>query len=122
MAVATNIQPETSKNELLHRVAQTITQDDNPDDGDDRSPPPDPATVPQVYLFASQAILAIVKSWDVGTYDPPGTDRTSWLYRVHNLCSEQYSVPVSQRALCAAHRMRPDCEEATHAAGYYEMT
>ena len=121
VAVATNGQPDTPNNELLHQAAETMAQGDNPDDGDNGNPPLDLAAVPQAYLFTPQAILAIVKSWDVATYNPPGTDCTSWLRRIRNLC-ERHGIPVSQRALCAMHHMRPDCKEAAHAAECYDMT
>ena len=119
-------QPGTSTNELLHQAAETIVPgqgdgDDDDDDDDGPNPPPDPADPPEVYFFTPQAVLAIAKSWDVGTYNPPGTDCTSWLRKIRNLC-ERYGIPVSQRALCATHHMRVDCKEAANAAECYNMT
>ena len=109
----------TSASELLHEAADSVGPGGNPDD-DNGNPPPYHA-LPQEYCLKPQAILAIVKSWDVGTYNPPGTNCTHWLYKIHNHC-ERYGIPVSQRALCAMHRMRTDCKEAAHAAECYDMT
>ena len=78
-------------------------------------------TVPEEYLLTHQAILVIVKSWDVGTYNPPGTNCTSWLGKIHNFC-DQYGIPDTQRAPCAMHHMRADCKEAAHSARCYDMT
>jgi len=75
-------------------------------------------TVPEEYLLTHQAILVIVKSWDVGTYNPPGTNCTSWLGKIHNFC-DQYGIPDTQRAPCAMHHMRADCKEAAHSARCY---
>ena len=73
------------------------------------------------YLLTSLTVLAIVKAWDVGTYDPPRSDCAKWLDEVHDVC-ERYGIPPKQRASCASHRMRADCKEAVHAAGCYNMT
>ena len=73
------------------------------------------------YLLTSLAVLAIVKAWDVGMYDPPRTDCAKWLGEVYDVC-ERYEIPAKQRARCASHRMRADCKEAVHAAGCYNMT
>jgi hypothetical protein len=91
------------------------------DDGDDNDPPPSYQTVPQEYVLTPPAVQAIVKSWDVPPYNPPGTDVSGWLSKVRRLC-EVYRVPVLQRALCAMHNMRVDCREAAFAAGCYDMT
>ena len=119
-------QPGTSTNELLHQAAETIVpgqgdDDDDDDDDDGPNPPPDPADPPEVYLFTPQAVLAIARSWDVGMYNPPGTDCANWLRKIRNLC-ERYGIPVSQRALCATRHMRDSCKEAANAAECYDMT
>ena len=109
-----------SNSELLNQVAESIVRGDNPDD--DGNPPQYHATgVPEVYLLTPRAILAIAKAWDVGTYNPPGTNYMSWLHKIQVSC-EQYGVPIAQRALCAMHHMRADCKEAARAAGCYDMT
>lgn len=96
--------------------------DDKYDKDNDGDPsPPYHRTIPQEYLLMPQAIQAIVKSWNITTYNPPGMDIEGWLGRVHKLC-EVYGVPVTQRALCAMHYMRADCREAACAAGCYDMT
>jgi len=120
--VAANARPRvTSTNsKFLQRAAESIADGDNPDDDKNRNPPPRRAAAPEEYLLTPRAILAIVKSWDIGTYNPPGTDCASWLGEVHNVC-ERYEIPTSQRARCAAHRIRADCKEAAHAAGCYKM-
>jgi len=94
--------------------------DDDNDKGDDGNPPPYHQTTPLEYLLTPQAIQAIVKSWDITAYNPPGTNAAGWLGRIHRLC-EAYGVPVTQRALCAMHRMRADCREAACVAGCYDM-
>ena len=119
VVVATDDQQGTSTSELLRKAANSAGPGDNHDD-DSGNPPPYRA-VPQEYRLTPQAILAVVKSWDIGRYNPPGTNCTSWLRKIHSLC-EQYNVPISQRALCAMHRMRVDCKEAAHTAGCYDMT
>jgi len=121
-AVATSDdQPVTvASTELLHRAADD--NDDNDDNDDkDGSPPPYHTTVPEEYLLTPQAILAIVKAWDVGAYNPPGTNFTSWLGKVHRTC-ERYGIPAAQRAPCAMHYLRADCREAAHTSGCYDMT
>ena len=111
----------SASRDLLQEAVESVQHCDNPDDGEKGIPPPDHATVTEKYLLTLLAILAIVKSWDVGTYDPPGTNCTSWLCEVHGLC-KQYGVPLAQRALCAMHRMRADCKEAAHNAKCHDMT
>ena len=90
-------------------------------DDDDNDPPPSYQTIPQEYILTPPAVRAIIKSWDVPPYNPPGTDVSGWLSKTHGLC-EVYSVPVKQRALCAMHNMRADCREAANAAGCYDMS
>ena len=106
----------SNSSDLLHQVAESTAGDD-----DDGNPPPYRTTVPDEYLLTPQAILVIVKSWDVGTYNPPGTDCTGWLGKAHKAC-ERYGIPAAQKALCAMHHMRADCKEAAHAAECYDMT
>ena len=108
VVAAANDQLGTSNNELLRRAADTIARGGNPD-------------VPEVYLLTPRAILAIANAWNVGTYNPPGTNCVGWLRRIHTSC-ERYGVPISQRAPCAMHHMSADCKEAAHAAGCYDMT
>ena len=122
VVATTNGQPGTSiSTELLHQAAECVSRDDNPDDDDDGNLPPYRAAVPEEYLLTPQATLAIVKSWDVWTYNPPGTNCTSWLRKIHKFC-ERYGIPLTQRAACAMHHMRADCRGAAHAAGCYDMT
>ena len=122
VVVATDDKPGTPTSGLLRNAAESVTHDNNPDDDDGREhPPPYRPTVPEEHPLTPQAILAIVKSWDVGTYNPPGTNYTSWLGKVHSSC-QQYGIPACQRALCAMHHMRADCKEAAHAAECYDMT
>ena len=119
-AIVTDNQLGTSTSELLRTAADSVPPNDNPNDDGDANPPPY-HTIPQEYLLTPKAISAIVKSWDVGTYNPPGTNCSSWLRRIHNL-SERYGVPISQQALCAMHCMGTNCREAAHAAECYDMT
>ena len=90
-------------------------------DGNGNPPPPYDTTIPEEYLLTHQAILAIVKSWDVGTYNPPGTNCASWLSKIRDLC-DQYGIPDAQRAPCAMHHMRADCKKTAHTARCYDMT
>ena len=114
-------QPVTvARTELLRQVADSIDNDDDDDDSDG-NPPPYRATIPEEYLFTPQAILAIVKVWDVGTYNPPWTNFTGWLGKVHRTC-DRYGIPAAQRAPCAMHHLRADCREAAHTSGCYDMT
>ena len=121
VAMATNGQPGTSNSGPPHQAARSIARCDNPDDDDGNPPPVRTTVVPEEYILAPPAILAIAKAWDVGTYDPPGTNCTSWLSKVRISC-ERYGVPVAQRAHCAMHHMRTDCREAARTAGCYDMT
>lgn len=117
VVVATNDQPVDSiGGGTLHQAAESIGHDD----GHGNPPPPYDTTVLEEYLLTHHAILAIVKSWDVATYNPPGTKCTNWLGKISNLC-DQYGIPDSQRAPCAMHHMRADCKEAAHTAGCYDM-
>ena len=95
--------------------------DDDDDDDDDSAPPPYDQTGPKTYLFTSNAVQAIVKSWGVAPYNPPGTDVVGWMGKVRRRC-EVYRVPDTQQALCAMLNMRADCREAANAAGCYDMT
>ena len=116
LVAATNGQPDNSTNgNHLKQAVERITKPES-----DGNPPQDSATTLEAYLFTPLAILAIVKAWDVETYDPPKTDCAKWLDRVHNVC-EQYEIPAKQRASCASHHMRADCKEAVHSAGCYNM-
>ena len=99
--------------ELLRQAAIPVDDEGNP--------PPHHPTVPEEYLLTPQAILAIVRAWDVGTYNPPGTDFTSWLRRVYRTCVE-YGIPAAQRAPCAMHYLRADCREAARTSGCCDMT
>ena len=114
-------QPGASTNEPLHQAAKSIAHSDGSDDCEKGNPSTCHAIVPEEYLLTPLAILAIVKSWDVGTYNPPGTNCTSWLHKVYNFC-EQHGIPAPQRAVCAMHHMRADCKEASLTARCYDMT
>ena len=117
VVVATNNQPVNSiGGGTLHQAVESIGRDD--DNGN--HPPPYDTAAPEEYLLTHQAILAIVKSWDVGTYNPPGTNCTNWMGKIYNLC-DQYGIPDTQRAPCAMHHMRADCKEAAHTARCYDM-
>lgn len=94
---------------------------DNDEKDDGGGPPPYHQTAPQEYLLTPRAIQAIVKSWDIAAYNPPGMNAASWLSRVRRFC-ETYGVPSMQRALCAMHHMRADCRAAARTAGCYDMT
>ena len=105
-------------------LSDLVPHGPHPGGGDDNSDgglPPYHQSIPQEYLLTDRAVQAIVKSWDISEYNPPGMDAASWLGRVHKLC-EAYGVPVTQRALCAMHHMRTDCQEEAYATECYEMT
>lgn len=124
--VATNDQPGPGiRSELFQKAAKSgIPGEDLEDDlGDDEKGnlPPYRATIPEEYILTPQATLAIVKSWDVWTYNPPGTNCTSWLRKIHTCC-ERYGIPLTQRAACAVYHMRTDCKEAACNAECYDMT
>jgi len=123
VAVATSDdQPVTSdRSDLLHGVGESIARNDDDPDGGGGNPPQYRAAAVEEYLFTPTAILAIVKSWGVATYNPPGTNCTSWLNRMHRTC-ERYGIPDVQRAPCAMHRLRADCKTAAHTSGCYDMT
>ena len=93
----------------------------NADGGGNADPPPYTQADPFEYLLTPSAIKAIVKSWNILPYNPPETNVTDWLKRLHKIC-EEYGVPVPQRAQCAMHHMGTDCREAAHAAGCRAMT
>ena len=105
--------------ELLRRATNSAAAAD--DDDDDEKPPPYRLAVPEEHLLTPQAILAIVKAWDVGAYNPPGTNLAGWLGKVHRICV-QYGIPAAQRAPCAMHYLRTDCREAARTSGCYDMT
>ena len=92
----------------------------NGEDGDGH-PPTDRQAAPQDYLLTPQAAQAIVNSWHVAQYDSPGVTVTIWLDQVHRLC-EAYTVPATQRALCAMRHMSAGSQEAARAAECYDMT
>ena len=89
--------------------------------GDSADPPPYTRADPHEYLLTLRAIEAIVKSWDIPPYNPPETDVTDWLRKLHQICGV-YGVPVSQRAQCVMYHMRADCREAAQTAGCHDMT
>jgi len=78
-------------------------------------------TASQEYLLTPRAIQAIVKSWSIAPYNPPGTNAADWLASVRDLC-EVYEVPVTQRARCSMYLMRDDCRKAADAARCHDMT
>ena len=104
--------PDSISRDLRPRVAGS---------GDNANSPPYAQADPNEYLLTPRAIKAIVKSWDILPYSPPGTNVTGWLKKLHKLC-EVYGVPVTQRAQCAMHHMRTDCREAAQTAGCRDMT
>jgi len=119
LVAATNSKSVTpAGSELLQQVVESVIDGEKPGDNNGNLPP---HRATEEYLLTPRAILAIVKSWDVGTYDPPRTDCSSWLDKVHDI-SERYGIPPEQRAPCASHHMRADCKEAAHVAGCYNMT
>lgn len=121
LVAATNTKSVTSTSgELLKQAAESIVHDEKLGD-DNESPPPYNATAPEEYHLTPRAIIAIVKSWNIQTYNPPRTKCSTWLSDVHNLC-EQYEIPTSQQASCAMHHMRNDCHEAAINAGCCNMT
>ena len=102
-------QPVTSKSsKLLYQAVESFTHDGDDDDDNDN-------------VLTPMAILAIVRTWDVGTYNPPGTNCKSWLGKVYKEC-ERFEIPAAQRAPCAMHHLRADCREAANTSGCYEMT
>lgn len=119
--LATNGGPMASaSSELLRRAAYSVFHGGNPTGYNNRVPPHRTA-VPEEHLLTPQAVLAIVKSWDVGTYNPPGTNCASWLGKIQALC-EQYGIPLTQWAPCAMHHMRADCKEAAYVDGCCNMS
>jgi len=118
VAVATSDdqQVTSSSTDLLHKVGESIAHN-----GDGGTPPPYRATAVEEYLLTSHAILAIVGSWGVPTYDPLATNCTSWLNRVHGTCG-RYGIPAAQRASCAMRSLRADCKEAARTSRCYCMT
>lgn len=113
-------QPDTSTDtRRLQQAGEQFTNCDKSDDGG--NPPRYSVIAHDEYLLTPLAVLAIVKSWGVVTYDPLRTDCARWLDKVHDVC-EQYEIPSKQRARCASHHMRADSKEAVLAAGCYNMT
>ena len=122
LVATTNAQSATStSSEILEQAAKSLADSEKPNDDDNGNPPPYRATDPEEYLLAPRAILAIIKSWNVRTYNPPQTNCTTWLSDMHNFC-EQYEIPIPQRASCAMHHMSTDCKEAALDAGCCNMT
>ena len=119
VAVATSDDQPVPCSDLLHEIAESLAHNDNPNDNGVN--PPRHRTVPEEYLLTPLAILAIVKAWDVGTYNPPETSFTSWLSRVHKTCV-RYEIPTAQRARCAVHHLRADYKEAARTSGCDDMT
>lgn len=120
--MSTNAQINTSlSTELLQNAAESTPDCEKPRDDDDGDPPPHDPITSEEYLLTSRAILTIVKSWDVGIYNPLQTNCTAWLDDIHSFC-EQYGVPITQRASCAMHHMNTDYQEAALDAGCYNMT
>lgn len=119
LVASTDGQPGTSTNgSLLQEAGERIAKCNKSDD--DGNPPQYSATAEEEYLLTPLAVLAVVKAWGFGVYNPPKTDCAKWLDKVHEVC-EQYQIPVKQQARCASHRMRADCKEAVLAAGCYNM-
>ena len=93
------------------------------DDDDEDGPPPYHQAASREYLLTLPAIEAIVKSWKlkVALYNPPETNVSGWLSKMRKI-SEEYGIPVSQRALCAMCLMRIDRRAKAHDVGCYDMT
>ena len=109
-------------NDILTNSSTRAHRPDGPGGDDDEDSDPPPYQVgPEEYLLTPPAVKAIVRSWIIAPYNPPGTNLGGWLSKVHKLC-EQYEIPTTQRALCSMHHMRTDCREAAHAAECYDMT
>ena len=108
-----------NSSDLLHEFAESLAHNDEPDDNGVN--PSRHRAVPEEYLLTPRAILAIVKAWDVGMYDPPETNLTSWLSRVYKTCV-RYEIPTAQRARCAVHHLRVDYKEASRTSGCDDMT
>ena len=96
-------------------IGVIIAANNTSGDGHNGNPPPDDKTVPEQYLLSPLSIGAIVKAWNVGMYDPPRTNITSWLDTVNELC-EQYQIPAAQRVYCALQNMKDECKKAAHDA------
>jgi len=110
-----------NSSELLYQAVEAIAHDEDDDNDNVGGPQLHPATAPEEHLLTPMAILAIVKAWGVGTYNPPGTNCASWLGKVHKNC-ERYEIPAVQRAPCAMHHLRADCMEDANTSGCYDMT
>ena len=121
LVAAVNAKSVTStSNDVLKQATKSIVHDEKLGD-DDESPPPYSATPIEEYLLTPRAIIAIIKSWAIQTYNPPRTKCVAWLSDVHYLC-EQYGIPAPQQASCAMHHMRNECHEAAISAGCCNMT
>jgi len=122
LVATTNTRSAASSNsESLQQAAESITDNKTPDDDKNGDPPPYHATASEEYLLTPRAVLAIVRSWDVQTYNPPQTNCTVWFGDLHDRC-ERYGIPATQRASCAMHHMNNDCKEAALDAGCCNMT
>jgi len=123
LVATTNAQSDASiSSEILQQAAESLADSEKPGDDDNNgNPPPYRATDPEEYRLTPRAILAIIKSWDVQTYEPPKTNCITWLSDAHSFC-EQYGIPIPQRASCAMHHMSADCKEAALDAGCCNMT
>ena len=116
LVATTSAQPVTStSSKILQQAAESLVDSEKLDHDDNLN-----ATDPEKYLLTPRAILAIMKSWDVQTYNPPRTNCTTWLNDMHNLC-EKYEIPIPQRASCGMHHMSADCKEAALGAGCCNM-
>jgi hypothetical protein len=106
---------------LLRQAGERVTKCGKSENDESDNPQQYSATPREGYLLTPLAVLAIVKGWDIGTYDPLRTDCAKWLDKVRDVC-EQYEIPAKQRASCASHHIRADCKEAVLASGCYNMT
>ena len=122
LVATTGAQSAASNNsESLHQAVESLADDEKPEDGDNGDPPLYHATASEEHFITPRAVLAIVKSWEVQTYNPSQTDCTVWLSNIHDCC-ERYGIPTIQRASCAMHYMSGDCKEAALDAGCCNMT
>ena len=44
--------------------------------------PPYDQAIPKEYILTSKAVRAVIRSWSIGPYNPPGTDAEDWLRRM----------------------------------------
>ena len=116
-----NAHPETSlSTKLLQNAIESMSHDEKPNN-DAENPLPYRATASKEYLPTPRAIPAIVKSWNVQTYDPPRTNCMTWLGDIHSLC-EKYGILVTQRVSCAMHHMSTGHQAAALNADCCDMT